>query len=240
MRQYLSGQRLTNAYGAVNLNGTDEESVMKRSLWGVSLMAALFSMITVAAPRHAAAAELEGVRFAERRQVGDASLELNCVGLLRYKYVIKAYVAALYLGSGVAPSDVLGDVPKRLEISYFWNLDGGDIARAGDEILAQNLDAETRVKLRPRLDRINALYENVKPGDRYALTYIPGVGTELSLNEQRKGVIPGADFANAYFRIWLGEQPIDTEFRDRLLACDKAGGAVGSTSGKLAAPKENG
>ena len=194
---------------------------MKRSLWAVGLMAALFSMITVAAPRHAAAAELEGVRFAERRQVGDASLELNCVGLLRYKYVIKAYVAALYLGSGVAPSDVLGDVPKRLEISYFWNL-----------------DAETRVKLRPRLDRINAL--NVKPGDRYALTYIPGVGTELSLNEQRKGVIPGADFANAYFRIWLGEQPIDTSFRDRLLACDKAGGAVGSTSGKVAAPQENG
>src|SRR5512143_1654330 len=230
MRQYLSGRRLTTTYGAVSFGGTDEESVMKRSLWAVSLMAALFSMVTVAAPRHAAAAEIEGVRFAERRQVGDASLELNCVGLLRYKYVIKAYVAALYLGN----------VPKRLEISYFWNLDGGDIARAGDEILAQNLDAETRVKLRPRLDRINALYENVKPGDRYALTYIPGVGTELSLNEQRKGVIPGADFANAYFRIWLGEQPIDTSFRDRLLACDKAGGAVGSTSGKVAAPQENG
>src|SRR5512143_3420731 len=108
---------------------------MKRRLLAVSLTAAAFSAIATMASGRAAAAEWEGVRFDERRQVGDAALELNCVGLLRYKYVIKAYVAALYLGRGVAPSDVLGDVPKRLEINYFWNLDGGDIARAGDEIL---------------------------------------------------------------------------------------------------------
>lgn len=201
-------------------------------------MAAFFLMIAVVAHRGAAAVELEGVRFVARHQVGDARLDLNCVALLRYKYVIKAYVAALYLGSGVAPGDVLGDVPKRLEITYFWNLDGDDIAKAGDEILAQNVDAETRATLRPRLDEINALYEDVKPGDRYALTYLPGVGTELSLNGQRKGVIPGADFADAYFRIWLGEQPIDTAFRDQLLTCDKPD-VVGS-AGTRAAPKEKG
>ena len=211
---------------------------MKRNLRTVSVMAATLLTTTVVAPRGAAAVELEGVRFEERRQIGDASLDLNCVALLRYKYVIKAYVAALYLGSGVGPSDVLGDVPKRLEINYFWNLDGGDIAKAGDEILARNVDAATRVKLRSRLDQINALYENVKPGDRYALTYIPGVGTELTLNERRKGVIAGADFADAYFRIWLGEHPIDTSFRDKLLTCDRTDGAVGSPSGKVAAPKE--
>lgn len=211
---------------------------MKRSLLAVTLVPAALSLIAAAVPERAAGAELEGVRFAERRQVGDATLDLNCVGLLRYKYVIKAYVAALYLGSGVAPSEVLADVPKRLEINYFWDIDGGDIAKAGDEILAQNVDAETRAKLRPRLDQINALYENVKPGDRYALTYIPGVGTELSLNDRRKGVIAGADFANAYFRIWLGEQPIDASFRNQLLACDKRDGVIGS-SARVGGAKED-
>ena len=207
---------------------------MNANLRGV--IAAMFLMITASAPR-AAAVELEGVRFAERRHVGDARLNLNCVALMRYQYVIKAYVAALYLGSGVGPGDVLGDVPKRLEINYFWNLDGDDIAKAGEEILARNVDADMRVKLRSRLDQINALYENVKPGDRYALTYIPGVGTELSLNEQRKGVIPGADFAAAYFRIWLGEQPIDASFRDRLITCGTPDGAVGAAFGNVAAPR---
>ena len=108
---------------------------------------------------------------------------------------------------------------KRLELSYFWRIDGKDIGKAGDRILAQNVAPETLVQLRPRLDRINALYDSVEPGDRYALTYVPGLGTELALNGQSKGVIPGADFAAAYFRIWLGERPIDTALRDRLLAC---------------------
>lgn len=68
-------------------------------------------------------------------------------------------------------------------------------------------------------DRPPARYEDVKPGDRYALTYIPGRGTELSLNGLRKGVISGADFGRAYYRIWLGEHPIDASLRDQLLSC---------------------
>lgn len=166
--------------------------------------------------------ELEGVTFADRREVDGRVLEVNCVALLRYKRIFRAYVAALYLDGGVPPADVLSDVPKRLELSYFWGIEGADFGKAGDEILARNVDAETMTRLRPRLERLNALYEDVKPGDRYSLTYLPGVGTELALNDTRKGVIEGADFAAAYFRIWLGDNPIDASFRDELLHCAEA------------------
>ncbi len=168
-----------------------------------------------------AAAELEGVQFADQVHAGDATLRLSCVGLLRYKLFIKAYVAALYLGDGAAPGDILADVPKRLELSYFWSISGADFGKAGDQILAQNVDAQTLAALRPRLDRINAWYRNVKPGDRYSLTYVPGIGTDLALNGERIGVVEGADFAAAYFRIWLGETPIDTRLRDQLLGCER-------------------
>jgi hypothetical protein len=168
-----------------------------------------------------AAAELEGVRFADQVSAGDATLRLNCVGLLRYKVFIKAYVAALYLGDGAAAGDVLADVPKRLELSYFWSISGADFGTAGDQILAQNVDTDTFADLRPRLDRINAWYRDVKPGDRYSLTYVPGAGTELALNGSRLGVVEGADFAAAYFRIWLGDTPIDRRLRDQLLGCDR-------------------
>ncbi|MEJ2519407.1 MAG: chalcone isomerase family protein [Desulfuromonadales bacterium] len=57
-------------------------------------------------------------------------------------------------------------------------------------------------------------------GDRYRLIYRPGTGTELRLNDRRLGTIPGDDFAVAYFSLWLGEQPIDKRFRDRLLGID--------------------
>ena len=192
---------------------------MKRKTISLIILGAI--LLTAAVPRASAAAELEGVQFADQYRFDDATLDLNCVGLLRYKLFIKAYVAALYLGPGVSPEQVLADVPKRLELNYFWSIKGPDFAKAGDHVLEQNVDSETLARLRPRLDEINALYEDVKPGDRYALTYVPGFGTELALNGQRKGVIPGADFAAAYFRIWLGERPVDTALRDQLLECSK-------------------
>jgi len=188
--------------------------------WILSLALALVAATAVAKP--AGTVELEGVRFADRLELDGRGFAVNCLALLRYKRVFRAYVAALYLGDGVSPAQVLGDVPKRLELSYFWDLEGDDIGKAGDEMLARNVDAETLTRLRPRLERLNALYEDVKPGDRYSLTYLPGVGTELALNDTRKGVIEGADFAAAYFRIWLGDNPIDASFRDELLHCEAA------------------
>jgi len=193
----------------------------RRSAALLRVVAGIFAALWIAAAtvQPGAAKELEGVRFSEEYRSGDVTMRLSCVALLRYKLVIKAYVAALYLGDGAAAGDVLADVPKRLELNYFWGISGSDFGEAGDRILEQNLDAETFAAMRPRLERINALYRDVKPGDRYALTYIPGVGTELALNGDRIGVIEGADFGAAYFRIWLGDNPIDARFRDQLLGC---------------------
>jgi hypothetical protein len=193
---------------------------MKRktaTLLGPAIIGALFiGAVTV---QRSAAAEIEGVHFAEEIHSGEVTMRLSCVGLLRYKLFIKAYVAALYVGDGAAVGDVLGDIPKRLELSYFWSISGSDFGKAGDQVLERNVDAQTLAALRPRLYQINAWYRDVRPGDRYALTYIPGVGTELALNGNRLGVIDGADFAAAYFRIWLGDHPIDTRLRDQLLGC---------------------
>lgn len=167
----------------------------------------------------AEAATIEGVQFKDAISKDGVSLKVNCVGLLRYMVFIKGYVAALYLGDGAKPEEVAQDVPKRLELHYFYAIKGKDFGGAADQILAQNVDAETLKALRPRIERMHALYEDVKPGDRYALTYIPGKGTELALDDVPKGVIEGADFAAAYFSIWLGRKPLDVALRDQLLHC---------------------
>ncbi len=171
-------------------------------------------------PLPASPVEIEGVEYAEEIEAAGTSLRLQGVALLNYKVLFKAYTAALYLGEGVDPADVLGDTPKRLELAYFWSIDGEKFGPAGVEILSRNVDEATLTALRPRLDRIGALYEDVEPGDRYALTYIPGMGTELAKNGRRIGTIPGADFAAAYFAIWLGAEPLDAKLRDRLLGSD--------------------
>lgn len=57
----------------------------------------------------------------------------------------------------------------------------------------------------------------MKPGDCYGLTYTPGVGTELALNGVVKGTVEGADFAAAYFAIWLGPNPVNEALKLRLV-----------------------
>lgn len=178
---------------------------------------AVLAICTALFPRPLAAKEIEGVRFADQLQVGPVTMRLNDVGLMRYRYVIKAYVAALYLGEGVGPTEVLADAPKRLEIEYFYAIQATGFANATEQGLAANVPAETLAALRPRIDRLNALYRDVKPGDRYALTYLPGVGIELALNGAPLGTIAGADFAAAIFAIWLGPNAIDASLKAQLL-----------------------
>jgi hypothetical protein len=180
---------------------------------------ALLCLIVLATVRPSLAAEIESVTFADQSQVHNVTLHLNCTGLLRYLTFIKGYVAALYLGDGVRPDDVLSDVSKRLEIDYFYSIKAHGFANATDQGMAANADPDNIARLRSRIDQLNAWYEDVKPGDRYSLTYLPGIGTELALNGQSKGTIPGADFAAALFGIWLGPKPLDVSLKSQLLHC---------------------
>ena len=168
-------------------------------------------------PAAAGAGEIEGVKFADRYAAGKTAMVLNGVGLYRYKKIIKAYVGALYLGEKTSPRDVFKDVPKRLELHYFWAIKGPDFGKEADRFLGKNFPPAVLEPLKARLLRLHALYEDVKPGDRYALTYVPGTGMELALNGKVKGVIEGSDFAEVYYTIWLGEKADNQPFRLQLL-----------------------
>ena len=144
-------------------------------------------------------------------------MTLRGYGLLRYMAVIKAYVGALYLPAEVDSRAALGPVPKKLELSYFHAIKGEDFARATRQKIADNVTTAEQERLQARIDQLAALYRDVEPGDRYALTFAPGRGTQLLLNGAPLGTIEGDDFAAAVFAIWLGADPIDRGFRSRLL-----------------------
>jgi hypothetical protein len=191
-----------------------------------SLRALTAGLALVCFSGHVGAAEVGGVRFVDSLSIGNEQLRLHGTGVLRYRVFIKGYVAALYLaeasGGDVTPTGPLSDRPRRLEIEYFWAIPADGFARATVEGVSQNTDRATFESLRDRIDRLNALYEDIEPGDRYALTYLPGVGTELAHNGRRLGVIEGADFSAALFSIWLGERPLDDSLRRQLLASGRA------------------
>jgi len=168
-------------------------------------------------PFTSAALTVEGVTFQESVSIDNKQIPIRGATLLRWLKIFKVYVVALYLPENGAPDDVLADIPKRLEISYLVSIPGPDFGKGAEAILERNNSPEVLARLRGRIDQLNAVYRDVKPGDRYALTYVPGQGTELSYNGQPLITIEGADFAAAYFGIWLGKDPIDQEMRSRLI-----------------------
>jgi len=165
---------------------------------------------------HAYAAEAEGIKFSDHYVAEGKNLRLTGIGLLRY-WGFKAYTGALYLEEGAPVDEVLSDKAKRIELEYLRAIKGKDFGPATNKSIAKNVDETTYERLRPRIDYHNSLYEDVQPGDRYSLTYIPGRGTELALNGEPKGTIEGADFAEAVFSIWLGPKPINDSFKKQIL-----------------------
>jgi hypothetical protein len=176
---------------------------------------ALIAMILTLPPSEAA--EVNGINFDDQYAVGDKVLKIRGGGLLRVMVFAKVYVSALYLPEDCASKLALSDVPKRLEVEYMRSIAGNDFGRVTNKKISENVDPQTYERLRPRIEYHNSLYRDVKPGDRYSLTYIPGKGTELALNGEPQGVIEGADFAAAVFSMWLGPKPISESLKKDLL-----------------------
>jgi hypothetical protein len=178
----------------------------------------LIVMLVVATPSVASlTVEVDGVRFDTTVDAMDQRLHLHGAGLLKYMVFIKAYAGALYLPESIPSDHVLKPVAKQLVLEYFHPIKGEDFAKATRKKIADNVTADQADGLQSRIDNLAALYRDVKPGDRYALTYVPGEGTMLSLNGETLGTIPGDDFSRAVFAIWLGDNPIDHKFKDQLL-----------------------
>jgi len=184
----------------------------------------LLLILLVSSFEPAAAAESADSPFHPVVTVGGQTLALRGTGRLKWKGLISVYDLGLYLQQDQSSSDVFSDVPKRLEFHYFVSIAAKDFGEAAAPYLDKNVPPDELKKLQNRIKIINGLYRDVKKGDRYALTYIPGKGTELTFNDTILGLIEGADFAAAYFRIWLGEHPISESMKGSVLNVTKGSG----------------
>jgi hypothetical protein len=187
---------------------------MKSAIYAIIIIT-IFTFVGIT--HNVRGAEIEGIHFEDSYETEQIRLRIQGTGLLRYLGFIKAYVGALYMQEGDSVEDVLSDIPKRLEVEYFHAFKKEDFGITTNKVIQKNTDTQTLQRIRPQIDYHNSLYEDVQPGDRYSLTYIPGRGTELALNGKIRGVIKGAEFATALFSMWLGEHPMNKPFKHQLL-----------------------
>ena len=147
---------------------------------------------------------------------------LNEAGNYRFVYrmFFKLYDARFYTdATQTTITDELlnGKNALLLEFDYLRKIKESIILESSEKILANNMSPAELASIRDRVDQINAAYRTVDKGDRSALSYHPGKGTTLWINDAPITTIEGKDFARLYFRIWLGEYPISGPMRDTLL-----------------------
>lgn len=162
-------------------------------------------------------AVIDGVSFNEEYSAGKRKLHLRGYAVLNYMAIIKAYAGALYMENGTPSSAVLGNTPKILELHYFHTISAADFRKSTAEMIRRNTTEAEFNRIRTGINTLNGLYRPVKPGDRYRAEYIPDRGTTLYLNGKPLGTVAGVDFARVFFSIWIGKNPINKKFRERLL-----------------------
>ena len=74
--------------------------------------------------------------------------------------------------------------------------------------------------LKESIGRLHERYADIKKGDICELSY-SGSRTSFYHNGILRAEIDGADFASAYFGIWLSENPISLKLRNDLLGKHK-------------------
>ncbi len=168
----------------------------------------------------AAATEMAGVALdAQITQADGTTLQFNGAGI-RYKFVVKVYLAMLYLENPSSERDqVIGDPGAKQLIMHFLYKEVGkdDLVKAWNEGFTANGSAEQLEALKAEIAQFNALFDTVKKDDRIVLDYVPGTGTVVSINSAQKGVIPGKEFNDLLLSIWLGDKPVGKKLRDGLL-----------------------
>lgn len=178
-------------------------------------------------PWAAPAAELEGVKLPDNARVteGGAELVLNGAGV-RTRFMFRVYVGALYVQKKTtAANAVISDAgAKRIALYMLRELSSAQFVSALEDGLKNNHNAEELAKLDAPIKQLRAIFDAVKTakaGDVILIDYlprsVPGSGTRITVNGAVRGTIPGEDFNRALLRIWLGDNPADSDLKKGLL-----------------------
>jgi hypothetical protein len=164
------------------------------------------------------AGDLGGVTIPDEVTFGNASLELNGMGL-RKKMWVKVYVAGLYLESKTsdATEAVSSTGTKRVVMHFLTNkATKKKMDSAWFEGFENNSPAEYAA-LEERVKRFVGYFGDMKVGDVIQMTVVPGSGTAVVLNGEDKGIVEGDDFGAALLRVWLGDHPPTEDMKTGLL-----------------------
>ena len=168
-------------------------------------------------PAFAIAQTVAGITFPDEVKINETALVLNGAGL-REKYWIDIYVAALYLPqpSSDANTIIQQNTAKRITLQFIYpRVTKAQMIETLEENFAKNPKISTET--RKAIQKCTGWMEDFTTGDKIIFDYTPKDGTSIFVKGQKKGTIPGQDFMNAVYTIYLGPAPASSNLKEALL-----------------------
>ena len=165
------------------------------------------------------AGQLAGVTLPDRVSVAGHELVLNGLGLREATpFIVDVYVAGLYVEAKTSdPAAILSPhAVKQLAMKFVRSVGKENLTNVFTEGFEKNV-GDKRAAVAEGLAVLNAAMTDVKQDDVITLTYEPGAGVAVSVRGHETAMIPGEDFQQVLFSIWLGANPRDVSMRDGLL-----------------------
>ncbi len=167
----------------------------------------------------AAAREYKGVDMPETLQDGNQLLVLNGVGL-RNLMIIKVYVGGLYLPGAETNPDIIMNADEPMAIRLQMLRDSSP--KTMNTALKNGMRTSSGENYPQIEERINTfktfLSDPIEEGNVFEFKYLPAKGLDVIKNGELKGNIPGLDFKQAFFGIWLNEKsPADSGLKESML-----------------------
>jgi hypothetical protein len=136
---------------------------------------------------------------------------------IRNKWMFNVYVGALYAEKPTfnAANLIKSEQAKRMDLHMLRDVGKDKIVESIREGFEKQSKAQMPA-LQARLDQLAAAVPDLKKGDVLSLTYVAEKGVLVG-GAAKETVIPGKDFADALFSVWLGPDPVDGDLKRKLL-----------------------
>ncbi len=169
-----------------------------------------------------AASEVAGIKLDDTATVANQRLVLNGAGI-RTRAIFKVYVAALYLPQ---KKETLKDIvalpgAKRVAVVMLREVSSEDLSEALITGIRKNSTAEETRRFASPLMKMSDIFNKIpklKKGESFSIDWVPGSGTVV-LVDGKSVAEPIADqtFYDAILRIWLGDDPADSDLKPAML-----------------------
>ena len=149
-------------------------------------------------------------------------LILNGAGI-RTKFIFDIYVGSLYLEKIQNTSEDVyaAHGEKRISMHFLYDeVSKEKLVDGWNDGFNNNLTADELTKFKAQITKFNSLFVTVKQGDVINLNFIPTTGTEVIINNKSVGSVEGDMFFTALLKIWLGDEPADSELKNAMLGSD--------------------